>query len=124
MAYCGPRGIRYSEFLGWSDLDRSAALAWQADQDARCGGCGQYRDLWWLHGEDGEVLYDDKGYPKLDYAALTSTDVDDLYCHGCRALAGHRKQHAQGDDDPSAWLHPRISVHPTPPAAPDVGSRG
>ncbi len=44
MAYCGPRGIPLSTFLGWSQADQDAALAWQADQAQRCPRCGTHED--------------------------------------------------------------------------------
>lgn len=44
MAYCGPRGIPLSAFLGWSQDDQDAALAWQADQAQRCPRCGTHPD--------------------------------------------------------------------------------
>ena len=46
MAYCGPRGIPLSVFLGWPQGDQDAALAWQADQDARCATCGTHPEDW------------------------------------------------------------------------------
>ena len=46
MADCGPRGIALSAFLGWPQDDQDAALAWQARESSRCGGCGTYEADW------------------------------------------------------------------------------
>lgn len=55
MAYCGPRGIPLSVFLGrvagpgdpvWLPEDRAAALGWQAFENRRCGRCGTHPDEW------------------------------------------------------------------------------
>jgi hypothetical protein len=46
MAYCGPRGIALSAFLAWSQGDQDAALAWQAREGSRCGGCGTHEADW------------------------------------------------------------------------------
>lgn len=47
MAYCGPRGVPYSHWLGgadeWDDLSRAAALAWAEREADRCPGCGLHR---------------------------------------------------------------------------------
>jgi hypothetical protein len=49
LAYCGPRGVPLSVFLGrvvypgepqWLEDDAVAALEWLADEHGRCGGCG------------------------------------------------------------------------------------
>jgi hypothetical protein len=44
MAYCGPRGIPLSQFLGWEQSDQDAALAWQTHEALRCPGCGTHPD--------------------------------------------------------------------------------
>jgi len=44
MAYCGPRGIPLSEFLGWEQGDQDAALTWQGYESRRCPGCGSHPD--------------------------------------------------------------------------------
>lgn len=49
MAYCGPRGIALSVFLGWAPEDQAAALAWQAHESRRCSGCGSHPDDGPLH---------------------------------------------------------------------------
>lgn len=56
LAYCVPLGIPHSIFLGrvppgpgeplWTHDDRAKALAWQADQAAHCGQCGQRQSDW------------------------------------------------------------------------------
>ena len=46
MAYCGPRGIPLSTFLGWAVDDQAAALAWQADDASRCPNCGTAEWEW------------------------------------------------------------------------------
>jgi len=47
MAYCGPRGIPLSAFLGWDPADQAAALQWQAYENRRCQSCG-------YHPEEGD----------------------------------------------------------------------
>jgi hypothetical protein len=42
MAYCGPRGIPLSTFLGWDQADQDAALAWQQYEASRCPKCGTH----------------------------------------------------------------------------------
>lgn len=56
MAYCGPRGIPHSVFLGrvarpgidpeWLQSDRDDALAWQVHENQRCRGCGTHPEDW------------------------------------------------------------------------------
>ena len=46
MAYCGPKGIPLSTFLGWPEADQEMALAWQAREATKCGGCGTYEADW------------------------------------------------------------------------------
>lgn len=52
LDYCAPKGIPLSIFLGrvqgfgeplWLEDDTRKAVAWQAEQNARCSGCGQPR---------------------------------------------------------------------------------
>lgn len=42
MAYCGPRGIPLSTFLGWPANDQDAALAWSGYESQRCSTCGTH----------------------------------------------------------------------------------
>ncbi|NCT90256.1 hypothetical protein GXB85_04715 [Cellulomonas sp. APG4] len=44
MAYCGPRGIPLSVFLGWAQADQDAALAWVGYEARRCSSCGYHPD--------------------------------------------------------------------------------
>jgi hypothetical protein len=53
LAYCAPRGIALSVFLGrvvghgdqqWTSRDAQAAVLWEIEQKSRCSGCGQPRD--------------------------------------------------------------------------------
>jgi hypothetical protein len=50
MAYCGPRGIPHSVFLGgpagWTQDDRDKALAWQELQRQTCHACGTRAEEW------------------------------------------------------------------------------
>lgn len=50
MAYCGPRGIPHSFFLGgphgWTGDDRDKALAWQEMDRQTCRGCGTRPEEW------------------------------------------------------------------------------
>ncbi|WP_424216023.1 hypothetical protein ACN20G_28155 (plasmid) [Streptomyces sp. BI20] len=74
MAYCGPRGIPYSVFMGravaagegaWTEDDTALAVEWQRIQDETCAGCGQPLS---------ESLEDDGGFV---------TEL--IRCHGCKA---------------------------------------
>lgn len=88
MAYCGPRGIRYTEFLEWDPVDRDAALAWQNRESARCGGCGTVPADWlndW--GPDGQPVANE----------LTPVmHAQDQYCAGCGARHRHEATHKDG----------------------------
>jgi hypothetical protein len=55
MAYCGPRGLPHSVFLGrvvgpgdpaWLPSDREDALGWAAYEGRRCTSCGTHPDEW------------------------------------------------------------------------------
>ena len=50
MAYCGPRGIPHSWFLGgpyqWTELDRVKAIAWDRHRAESCNRCGAHPDDW------------------------------------------------------------------------------
>jgi hypothetical protein len=50
MAYCGPRGIPHSHFLGgppvWTREDRDKALWWHIHELGRCPECGTRYDEW------------------------------------------------------------------------------
>lgn len=60
MDHIAPLGIPLTRFLGgpdaWDGLSRDAALAWSADQAARCGDCGQRRIDWMRPGPDGTLV--------------------------------------------------------------------
>lgn len=86
MAYCGPRGIPYSVFMGrvvgvdgqqWLPSDREAALAWEAFESRRCKSCGTHPEEW--------------SADKLAYHAHL------MECRGCKQL--HR---LAGTDDAKA----------------------
>ncbi|HKN38787.1 MAG TPA: hypothetical protein VJ456_06740 [Acidimicrobiia bacterium] len=75
MAYCGPRGIPHSVFLGrvvgpddpqWLPSDREDAMAWSAHEARRCKHCGTHPEEW---AEDGMAYH----------AHMTA-------CRGCRQL--------------------------------------
>ena len=127
MSYCGPRGIPYSEFIGrggrWDDLSRDAALAWANDEATRCSGCGQDREPWYEHHDDGTVVMTADGYPKV--AVPFRYIVEDTYCPPCHALHASTSSADGGRD---SWLHPRFvprepRVHP-PTQAPNGGGSG
>lgn len=46
MDYCGPRGIPWEEFLGWSKRSRDAAIVWQLRQQQTCGSCHTRPEEW------------------------------------------------------------------------------
>lgn len=62
----------------WSEEDLGYALAWQAEQDAQCSGCGEPRDE--SMNPDNETLY----------AASTTR------CYSCAAMARKGKSLAEG----------------------------
>lgn len=101
MAYCGPAGIRYAEFLEWDDLSRDAALAWQYRQDRRCSSCGTVHDDW-LNSRDAE------GNLVADELAPVYV-TDDIYCPGCAALDRHRRTNGE-DEVPGR--HPAFVANP------------
>ncbi|NUR28508.1 MAG: hypothetical protein HOV83_22160 [Catenulispora sp.] len=83
MAYCGPRGIPLSVFLGravgpsdpqWLPDDRDAALGWAEFEGRRCKNCGTHPEEW----ADDKYAY---------HAHLTE-------CIGCR----QQQRRAEQDD--------------------------
>lgn len=80
MAYCGPRGIPLSVFLGWPQDDQDAALAWQAREATRCPGCGSHEADW----------DPDAGGSRTAWAA------DVHICQGCVQV---EQQRARMDDE-------------------------
>src|SRR5690606_16756481 len=66
MAYVGPAGIPYSEFMRWSDFDRSAALAWRIRENQRCGSCGTVPAEWKSRDWNGDPICDEHGTQFLD----------------------------------------------------------
>jgi hypothetical protein len=91
MAYCAPRGIPHSHFLGgplqWTELDREKALWWLIHDRQRCPHCGTRPDEW-----------DEKaGGDRHAYRA------EPHHCRGCEVKAGadedfekHRKEYPRG----------------------------
>lgn len=102
MAYCGPHGIPYEEWVGtgtgWTVFSRMAALAWMAREAERCGSCGQ------VHGD----WLDANGVELRD----PPYEVTNRHCPACESLHDHRQE--AGDKVPS-YLHPQfVSVlHPS-----------
>jgi hypothetical protein len=89
MAYCGPRGIPRSVFLGrvwpnpadptepqWLSDDFDAAMDWMEYEDNKCVGCGMHRD---------ECMSDDPP----DYVAHP------VVCWACQERDVRAKQHAE-----------------------------
>jgi hypothetical protein len=111
MAYCGPRGIPLSVFLGravrpgedpqWLPSDRDDALAWQAFENRRCRSCGTHPDEW---AED-----------KMAYHAHLHE------CRGCRQrerLANSPNAQKAGEGSSSVMAHG--SAVECPDCNPDV----
>lgn len=74
MAYCGPRGIAWGEFLAWSKVSRDAAILWQLRENEKCTGCGTHPHDWdEQHG----------GHPRAYVAKLYT-------CKGCAAAESAR----------------------------------
>lgn len=50
MAYCGPRGIPHSHFLGgpalWTEADRDKAIWWSIHEAQKCPRCGTREEEW------------------------------------------------------------------------------
>lgn len=86
MAYCGPRGIPHSVFLGgpagWTPDDRDKALAWQELDRQTCRGCGTRTEEW--NPEHG-------GHRQ-------AYDFDVVVCPGCE-----KKQHADAVMNSDEW---------------------
>lgn len=100
MTYCAPNAVPYSAWLDWSDLDRAAAIAWQARDADRCPGCG-------LHHSDLDDIGGDR--------RRLPVDGEWRYCVGCEAkdLTRHPDE---GAKDRRAWFHfrwrPRTASRP------------
>lgn len=88
--YCASRGIPYEDFLDWSDLSRSTALAWQARERERCGGCSTVPSDWWAREDDGTPILDAAGNPVPAFPPLFQ--VHGEVCPGCAAMDAARKQ--------------------------------
>lgn len=95
MAYCGPRGIPWSEFLTWPKWDRDAAIVWARQQAETCT-CGTRLEEW-----DREA----GGHP----AAYVATVRE---CPGCAAIERReerlRKQIDKGDARPGSRVVLRL----------------
>jgi hypothetical protein len=106
MAYCGPRGLAWSEFLSWDQISRDAALLW-ARMEAETCSCGTRLEEW---------DRDKGGHP----AAYVATVRE---CPGCAALARRderlRGQLEKGDVQPGARAVLRLQV----PFDPSKGAR-
>lgn len=76
MAYCGPHGIAWDEFLGWAKVSRDAAIVWQLRQQQTCKSCGTHPDAW-----DPE-----RGGHEFAYRA------EPRACRGCETVADAQKQ--------------------------------
>lgn len=46
LQYCDEHGLRHSEFLQWSTEDRSKAIAFMLEKNARCVMCGTAEWEW------------------------------------------------------------------------------
>lgn len=124
MGYCGPRGIRYSEFLDWDQLDQDAALAWQARELARCR-CGQVPAEWREYDEMGHPVLDEHGAHAE--AKVKPFFVAEEFCPACRDLAraNDSSPHADNPGRRLKWEpNPAYREPPepigAPPVAPDV----
>lgn len=77
MAYCAPRGVPHSFFLGgphlWTEDDREKALAWQEMERQSCSSCGTRAEEW----------DPDQGGDLRAYVA------EDRVCLGCQTVESH-----------------------------------
>lgn len=93
MEYCGPRGIPHqSVFLGWSQEDQDAALAWMTWDARRCPLCGTNPADW----------KDDEGRARIPPPWEWEMDV----CYGCREK--HRVEGAFDGDKSGIYSVPVI----------------
>lgn len=86
MAYCAPRGIPLSTFLGWPEEDQQAALMWQAYENARCPSCRTHPEDWL--DEDGHSLR----------AGQHPQHWHQEFCPGCQSKQRSAKAAEQDDD--------------------------
>lgn len=91
MAYCGPKGIPLSRFLGWPQEDQDAALEWQAHEAARCTGCGTHTYEW----------NPSEGGSRQAYAARL------VICPGCLA----KERVSGGDEAKNAGPGARVELY-------------
>lgn len=84
MDYCGPIGLRHSEFLSWDRDDRDKAIVWAMRRRQACGSCGTRPDEW----------NPDLGGSNTAYVAEIRS------CRGCEVSAGAQaqitEQHGKG----------------------------
>lgn len=66
MAYCGPRAVPYSTFMGWGEgwdpLSRTLAIEWVKREADKCRGCGVPWDDWFVDGKPDESAYVSEKY--------------------------------------------------------------
>jgi len=112
MAYCGPAGIAYEEWAGWSDFSRSAALAWKIRESARCGSCGTVPAEWKAIDWNGDPVIDSNGQQYLvrDLPFLLVEET----CPCCKAIASADDMRA--DKKPQRGL--MWAMKPNPAASP------
>ena len=100
LDYCVPLGIPHSVFTGrvvgpdapqWLDTDRGYALAWTANKNATCSGCGTRADEW---DEDDDAYIGDQ-----------------VMCEGCARIA---QEQANIPRDPEGQPRPGIHVFLAP----------
>lgn len=84
MAYCGPRGIPLSTFLGWPEEDQQAALMWQQHEGRRCQDCSTHREDW--IDENGRIR------------TVPPQHWHEEICPGCQAKQRAAKAAAQDAD--------------------------
>jgi len=97
LAYCAPRGIPLSVFLGrvvwaghpqWTQRDAQAAVLWEIEQNSRCSGCGRPRS---------ESMVDEKDAP--DYKVTVTK------CWACEARdAKLKEQQEEGVSSSGLYL--------------------
>lgn len=89
MDYCVPKGIAWSTFRSWDELDRQYALAWEANQAEICA-CGTRADEW--------------EHDRFAYVAQSRR------CPGCEIIEQEREQQRGlpgGDKGLRVFLMPR-----------------
>jgi hypothetical protein len=115
MAYCGPAGIPHTEFIAWSDYDRSAALAWRIRESSRCGSCGTVPSEWKAVDWNLDPIVDKDGDQYLLRPEQLPFEVKPDRCPCCAELGRHRKDTDRDDHGRTFRYSPNPDASPIDP---------